>query len=191
MNDLEAAVGQAAAAFESLCIPYMLIGGLAVSVWGEPRATLDADFTVWTEPDDFEQTVLRLCESFQCLTRNPVEFTRGTRVLPVRTPQGIRMDIIFGSLSWEKEAIVRAQRKELSGRNVAVASVEDLIVMKLFSEREKDADDARRLLIRFRTDLDQGYLEPLLRSLADSLARPEILEVWRSTRDTPHSGMNS
>ena len=102
-----------------------------------PRATLDADFTVWTEPDDFEQTVLRLCESFQCLTRNPVEFTRGTRVLPVRTPQGIRMDIIFGSLSWEKEAIVRAQRKELSGRNVAVASVEDLIVMKLFSEREK------------------------------------------------------
>ena len=97
----------------------------------------------------------------------------------------------FGSLPWEKEAISRAQQKELSGRSVAVASVEDLIVMKLFSEREKDADDARRLLNRFRTDLDQGYLEPLLGSLADSLARPEILEVWRSTRDTPHSGMNS
>ena len=185
MNDLEAAVGQAAAVFESLGIPYMLIGGLAVSAWGEPRATLDADFTVWTEPDDFEQTVLRLCESFQCLTRNPVEFTRGARVLPVRTSRGTRMDIIFGSLPWEREAIARAQQKELSGRSVAVASVEDLIVMKLFSEREKDADDARRLLIRFRTDLDQGYLEPLLRSLADSLARPEILEVWRNTRDKP------
>ena len=191
MNDLEAAVGQAAAVFESLGIPYMLIGGLAVSAWGEPRATLDADFTVWTEPDDFEQTVLRLCESFQCLTRNPAEFTRGTRVLPVRTRQGTRMDIIFGALPWEKAAIARAQRKELAGRSVAVASVEDLIVMKLFSEREKDADDARRLLIRFKSDLDQGYLEPLLRSLADALARPEILETWRNTRDTPRSGMNS
>ena len=169
----------------------MLIGGLAVSVWGEPRATLDADFTVWTEPDEFEQTVFQLCESFQCLARDPVEFTRGTRVLPVRTRQGTRMDIIFGSLPWEKEAIARAQQKELSGRSVAVASVEDLIVMKLVSEREKDADDARRLLIRFRTDLDQGYLEPLLRSLADSLGRSEILEAWISTRDTPHSGMNS
>jgi len=90
------------------------------------------------------------------------------------------MDIVFGSLPWEREAIARAQQKELSGKNVTVASVEDLIVMKLFSEREKDADDARRLLIRFGRELDQGYLEPLLTSLADSLARPEILEVWRN-----------
>ena len=182
MSDLEAAVAQAAAVFESLGIPYMLIGGLAVSVWGEPRATIDADFTVWTEPDDFEQTVLRLCESFQCLTRNPAEFARGARVLPIRTAQGTRMDIIFGRLPWEKEAIGRAQQKELSGRSVAVASVEDLIVMKLFSEREKDADDARRLLNRFKGKLDPGYLEPLLESLADSLARPEILEAWRGTQ---------
>lgn len=47
MSDLEAAVAQAAAVFESLGIPYILIG-LAVSVWGEPRATIDADFMVWT-----------------------------------------------------------------------------------------------------------------------------------------------
>ena len=127
---------KAAAVFESLGIPYMLIRGLAVSVWGEPRATIDADFTVWTEPDDFEQTVLRLCESFQCLTRNPVEFARGARVLPIRTAQGTRMDIIFGRLPWEKEAIGRAQQK-VSGRSVAVATVEDLIVMKLFPSGKK------------------------------------------------------
>ena len=54
--------------------------------------------------------------------------------------------------------------------------------MKLFSEREKDADDARRLLNRFKGKLDPGYLEPLLESLADSLARPEILEAWRGTQ---------
>ena len=182
MSDLEAAVAQAAAVFESLGIPYMLIGGLAVSAWGEPRATIDADFMVWTERDDFEQTVLRLCESFQCLTRNPVEFARGARVLPVQSQQGIPMDIIFGVLPWEKEAIARAKQKELSGRRVSVASVEDLILMKLVSEREKDAEDARRLLNRFKGKLDPGYLEPLLESLADSLARPEILEAWRGTQ---------
>ena len=88
----------------------------------------------------------------------------------------------FGGLSWEKEAIGRAQQKELSGRSVAVASVEDLILMKLFSEREKDAEDARRLLNRFKGKLDPGYLEPLLESLADSLGRPEILEAWRGTQ---------
>ena len=111
MSDLEAAVAQAAAVFETLGIPYMLIGGLAVSVWGEPRATIDADFTVWTEPDDFEQTVLRLCESFQCLTRNPVEFARRARILPIRTAQGIRMDIISADSRGRKRRLAALSKR--------------------------------------------------------------------------------
>ena len=28
-------------------IPYMIIGGMANAVWGEPRATIDIDVTIW------------------------------------------------------------------------------------------------------------------------------------------------
>ena len=32
-------------------IPYMIIGGMANAVWGEPRATLDIYATVWVRDD--------------------------------------------------------------------------------------------------------------------------------------------
>ena len=37
MTALEAAVAEVASVLESLSLPYMLIGGLAVSLWGEAR----------------------------------------------------------------------------------------------------------------------------------------------------------
>jgi hypothetical protein len=35
-------------------IEYMLIGGLAVGIWGEPRATVDIDVLVAVALDDFD-----------------------------------------------------------------------------------------------------------------------------------------
>jgi hypothetical protein len=43
MTPLESAVVEVASVLESCSTPYMLIGGLAVSAWGEPRATLDGN----------------------------------------------------------------------------------------------------------------------------------------------------
>lgn len=57
MTDLELALAEVAAALEAIPVPYMLIGGLAVSSWGEPRSTLDVDVTIWTEPEQLDQTV--------------------------------------------------------------------------------------------------------------------------------------
>ena len=35
--------------FRDLKVPYMLIGALALPVWGRPRATLDIDFMILAE----------------------------------------------------------------------------------------------------------------------------------------------
>ncbi len=51
--------------------------------------------------------------------------------------------------------------------------------MKLISEREKDWQDAQRLLRRFRSSIDHVYLEPRLTQLADALARPGIVALFR------------
>ena len=58
-----------------------------------------------------------------------------------------------------------------------MVSVEDLVLMKAVSEREKDWDDARRLMKRHGRTVDRPYLEPRLRELAEVLARPRILEL--------------
>ena len=183
MTSLEAAVVEVASVLESLPLPYMLIGGLAVSLWGEPRATLDVDVTIWVEPQHFEQIATDLCGRFRPALPDPVALARRTRVLPVQTSQGVRVDIIFAALSAEKQAIDRAQLKQIAGKSIMVAAVEDLILMKLISERQKDLDDARRLLRRYRRELDRTYLKPRLAELAEALHRPEILKIFEDEQD--------
>ncbi len=174
MTELEEALGELASALESLGVPYALIGGLAVSVWGEARATLDVDLAVWVEAAEIGATVDALCRRFQSVSRDPADFVRATRVLPLTTSRSVRADIVFGLLPAERDIVQRATLMDVAGTSVRVASVEDLILMKLVSERERDLEDARRLLHRFGEKIDRGYLEPRINDLAESLARPEI-----------------
>ncbi|HYM10315.1 MAG TPA: nucleotidyl transferase AbiEii/AbiGii toxin family protein [Bryobacterales bacterium] len=179
MSALEAALVEVASTLESFSLPYMLIGGLAVSMWGEPRATLDIDVTLWVEPEHFEQAVGRLCERLRASPQDPLAFARRTRVLPATTSQGVRVDIVFAALPAEREAIRRACPKQVSGKKIMVAAAEDLVLMKLASEREKGLEDARRLLRRHSRSLDRNYLEPRVADLADALGRPDLMDVLR------------
>lgn len=86
----------------------MIIRGMANAVWGEPRATLDIDATVWVTDDDLDETITMLEKVFQPLVSNPREFILDTRLLPLETEQGVPIDLIFGTLPYEHEAIIRA-----------------------------------------------------------------------------------
>jgi hypothetical protein len=177
MTQLEAALVEVASACEALGLPYMLIGGLAVAMWGEPRATLDVDVTVWVEPDGMEAAVAGLCARFGSLSRDPRAFVSQTHVLPVTTSQGARADVVFAALPPERESIARAVPKQIDNHTVMVASVEDLLLMKLVSERRKDREDAIRLLRRFKKSIDREYLEPRVRELSEALAQPDAWEL--------------
>jgi hypothetical protein len=185
MTDLESAVAEAAFILDELSIPYMLIGALAVAAWGEARATLDVDVSLWVEPDRLESTVRALCSRLQPVPLDPLRFARETRVLPMVSSHGIRLDLVFAALPVERDLIARAQPRELGGRTVNVATVEDLIWMKLISERPKDIEDARRLIRRFRLTLDRSYVEPRLRELSEALARQDILAVFLQEVERP------
>jgi predicted nucleotidyltransferase len=179
MTKLEAAVVEVASFLEERSIPYMLIGGLAVSVWGEARATLDADFSIWVEPSNLESVVADISARFRPIPADPLSFAAAARVLPVTASSGVRADLVFASLPNERSVIARAAPKTIQGRNVLVVSVEDLIWMKLISERLKDIDDARRLLRRHAHSLDRAYLEPIVEELSDAFARADILRIYR------------
>jgi hypothetical protein len=177
MTPIEEALAGITAFFDELSIPYMLIGGLAMAAWGEPRATLDVDLSVWIEPDRQESTLKRLFGSFQALPRDPFRFASEARVCPLLSSNGVRIDVVLGVLPFERDAIARARTLAIGGRSVRVASVEDLLLMKLVSERPRDREDAERLLRRFGGTLDREYLMPLLENLADALGRPEIARL--------------
>lgn len=179
MSELEKALDQVASALEVLAIPYMLIGGLAVSAWGEPRSTLDVDVTIWA-PEGLPHVLAELCATFQAVVSKPEEFVRRTRVLPLISSQGVRIDVLFAAFPFEKEMIDRAEPRKVGNRSIPVATVEDLILLKAISPRDKDRIDVQHLWARFRERLDRKYLEGRLRDLAEALERPDFMDLLDS-----------
>jgi len=159
-------------------IPYMIIGGLANAVWGEPRATLDIDVTVAAKTSQVLEIAAALDRDFRVLVTDPESFVKETRVLPLESRSGVRVDLIFGLLPFEREAIKRAKLVPVAHEEIRFCTPEDLILLKIISRRDQDQADVRGILRRRFPELDLEYLEPRIEELGDLLSRPEILESW-------------
>ena len=60
MTLLEQALLEIVTVFESLHIDYMVVGGIANAVWGEPRATVDVDVTIAVNEQMMADTINQL-----------------------------------------------------------------------------------------------------------------------------------
>lgn len=177
-TELEAALLEICRTIHESGLPYAVVGGLATAVWGEPRATLDVDVTVWAEESEIPPLLDQLKEQFTILVPDPSDFIAQTRVLPLQSTGKVRIDLIFGLLPFEEAATSRAVGVEVAGEQVRFCTAEDLILMKIVSERPRDLEDVRSVILRQRS-LDFEYLEPRIRELSELLERPEILDSFR------------
>jgi hypothetical protein len=128
--DFEHLLARLAEGLESAGLHFMLIGGQAVLLHGEPRLTQDIDITLGVGPDALGK-VLAACEHMElvALPEDVHAFVRETFVLPAAdTRSGVRVDLIFSTTPYEAQAIARAVRVEVGGRAVPFASAEDLIL---------------------------------------------------------------
>src|SRR4051812_17922584 len=168
-SGLEIALLDAIHELNGASIPYMLIGGLALSAWALPRATLDVDITVWVNADEIERVTLFLASHYRSRTGSPVAFVRQMRVLPVETASGVRLDFLFAAFAFEKVMIDRAIVRRIREDEVRVATLEDLILLKLPSSRVKDRADMELILERYGRELDWVYLLSVADMLAETL----------------------
>lgn len=146
-----------------LDIPYMVIGGQALLVHGEPRLTRDIDITLGAGLERL-QGMLDAAGgiSLRPLADDPEGFAERTMVLPcVDDESGVRVDFIFSLTPYERQAIDRAVKVQLAGTEVNFASAEDLVIHKVFAKRPRDLEDARSV-IRRHPDLDVPYIRSWL-----------------------------
>lgn len=137
-------------ALQAHSIPYMIIGGQAVLLYGEPRLTGDIDITLGADIDRLDE-LLRIAEelSLRVLPEEVRAFVSRTMVLPcIDDETGIRVDFIFSFTQYESKAIQRANRIEIKGVSICFASPEDVIIHKIFAGRPRDIEDARSILLR-------------------------------------------
>ena len=178
-GDLERALAEVERHLTDLGIPHMLIGGLALAAWGLARSTLDIDITLWSEPESTSIVIDQLTSRFKSRSSNPHEFVGRTRVLPLQTSQGVRVDILFAAFPFELRMIERAVAKPLGSAVARVASREDLLLTKLISTRPKDRADVDAILDSCAGELDWEYIHPLAVELAAAIGDPDLLNKLR------------
>ncbi|MCC6766544.1 MAG: nucleotidyltransferase [Deltaproteobacteria bacterium] len=136
-------------ALSALGADYMLIGGLAVGVWGEPRATKDADFCVhvMASADDLRAG----------LATAGLEVARGDLDRALAQGESVRLrridardepvavDLLLAVTPFEIEALGRRRPLSVLGVELPVVAPEDLFVFKLIAGRPQDLADAALL----------------------------------------------
>jgi len=164
---------------EHLGMPYVVIGGLAQAVLGEPRLTQDVDCVIAMPKTGIETLV----EAFQAAGFS-LDRDATLRQLHLTGTFGIRrgrwrIDVIVASTDFELSAFQRAQRLRLYGIEANFPTPEDLILFKLVPGREKDLLDIKTVVIRHRERLDRAYLERWAQRLSDEA---EDARMWHTLR---------
>jgi len=108
--DFSAFIARIARELASRQLPFMLIGGQAVLLHGQPRLTEDIDITLGVDPSQLH-VLQKVCAALgrEPLPEDVPAFVRDTFVLPARHPEtAIRVDFIFSTTPYERQAIGRA-----------------------------------------------------------------------------------
>jgi hypothetical protein len=160
-------------------LPYMIIGGQAVLLYGEPRLTKDIDITLGINIDRLEELLAVIKDlSLTPLPEDVLPFVQKTMVLPVlEKSTGIRVDFIFSFTPYETQAIKRGNKILLCGQEVCFASPEDLILHKIFSGRPRDIEDIRILILK-NPRIDVPYIKRWLKEFDASVQGKGFLKTF-------------
>ncbi len=161
---IEKLIRRTAQYLDGQTIPYMIIGGQAVLLYGRPRMTRDIDVTLGIDTDKLA-LIEGACRSLnlRILVDNAEDFARDTKVLPAEDPDSkVRVDFIFSFTPYEAQAIRNARDVLMDDYPVKFASCEDLIIHKMVAGRAIDEEDVRSVLARNRDAIDFKYVEKWL-----------------------------
>jgi hypothetical protein len=148
------------AALDRHKVDYLLIGGLAVSLHGVERSTMDVDITVAMNPDNLGALIdtamelkltpvlpvpLESLSNIELLREWHVQ--RRLEAFALRTPElaGVTIDVLlFPPVEFDGMS-ARAVEFEIAGTAIKVVSIDDLIALKSAVGRPIDISDVEHL----------------------------------------------
>ncbi|MEX2205281.1 MAG: nucleotidyl transferase AbiEii/AbiGii toxin family protein [Myxococcota bacterium] len=137
-------------------VDHVLIGGLALTVHGAARATIDLDFLADGDRDGDVDALMR-AHGYECLHRTE---NLGNYLSQDRA-RG-RVDFLFARRSYARAMLDRAVTHTVLGQRLRVADAADLIGLKVQASsndprrRGRDLVDIERLLTSPGVDLDRA-----------------------------------
>jgi len=146
---------------ERIQIPHMVIGGIAVSIWTAPRETVDIDFAIGLTEEGLPPFIKSAMETgIVVFDPKPMIFKKMKLLrmfLQSKEAQLIMLDFILADDPYKKNSLERAISIPWEGREIKVASPED-VILKLLGGREQDMVDAKNIARMRKNSLDGRYL---------------------------------
>ncbi|OGZ72388.1 MAG: hypothetical protein A2908_03005 [Candidatus Staskawiczbacteria bacterium RIFCSPLOWO2_01_FULL_38_12b] len=147
---------------DKLEIPYVITGGMAVSVWGRPRSTMDIDIIVKLEPKNVQMLIKELLNIDKDVyvsedaIKEALERKGEFNFIDPNTQ--LKVDFWIVKNIFNQQEIQRAVPQEFEGYHVQFVSPEDLILSKLLWHQEsystKQLDDIKSVLAISKVDME-------------------------------------
>jgi hypothetical protein len=190
LNDPTTVALLAAEAFETAGRAYALYGGLLTAAYGDPRETRDADLavvdvSVQRASEALAAAGLPTLVAFEDVTFGGLTVSR-LMVVSQAPHTGLNtIDLVRPrSARYAALAVERAAGAPLRGRPIWVLTLEDFIIFKVLSTRERDLEDARAAIRRSRLVLDDDLLEREIGMLSQELPDVDVQGRWLATRES-------
>lgn len=155
--------------FETIGLPYMVTGGAAAIVYGEPRLTNDLDIVVDMAPKDAARMIAALAaeETYvPPLEVIEVECARSVHghFNVIHSPTSLRADVyLAGTDPLNLWGLSRRRRLSVGGLAIAIAPPEFVIIKKLqYAEMgggDRHLRDIRRILDRGLAPIDLAEIQ--------------------------------
>jgi hypothetical protein len=165
-------------------VQYALIGGLAVSLHGQPRVTADVDMVILADVPQSLSLLSRLAKSrFKPLFDGVAEVVEKSFILPLRHRiTNVKVDLALGLSGFEQQLLQRAELVTVADTEITVATAEDLLLMKILAGRPQDDQDAQGLVVAQGKKLDWTYCLNVATELGEAVGQNLAMRV-RSMRD--------
>jgi predicted nucleotidyltransferase len=137
----------------------MVVGAIAVAVWGRPRATADIDVTVGVDAAGLESVAEHAGPAGFTVDQQWLDWNPLLRGSQVRLESAeIVVDAMRPRDRHEEMAFERRRPISLDGHTIWFVAPDDLILMKLKAGRPRDFEDAMVVLVAQRDSMDEAHM---------------------------------
>ncbi len=162
MNSLIQTLHKIVGILENEDIPYMVVGGFALSYYNRARTTDDIDINIQVYPNQLEKIVKYFPEWMPSLQAFRESAERGIVFNLFDFDTGVKMDfMVYQDSDYNWTAFERRKAVDYMGVKCCVSSAEDLVISKLIwynlSKSEKQWADLVYLMTI--PNLNKQYLE--------------------------------
>jgi hypothetical protein len=153
----------------------VIIGGIASSLLGAPRYTVDVDAVFLLNFEDLPRLLAEAgIQGIEPRIADPIPFAKKNRVLLLRhKASGIDINLSLGVLPFEFEMVERSKLVDLGPVQLRLPTPEDLIIMKAVAHRPKDLEDIKAIAAS-HPELDKERIRHWIEQFGEALDLPDL-----------------